>query len=107
MLLAPYLSIPKMAQLDFPYFPSQLLVLDRFENFKKIGRVHVPLLIVNGSRDEVIPPSQGIELYNFASEPRQFYSIPDRGHNDAFDDFAPLSIDWLDRVAAKNSIKAD
>ena len=49
MLLAPYLSIPKMAQVDYPFLPVDLMVLDRFENFKKIGSVHDPVLIVNGT----------------------------------------------------------
>ena len=106
MLLAPYLSIAKMAQLDFPWFPAQVLVLDRYESFKKISGVHAPLLIVNGTRDEVIPSSQGKDLFNLANEPRKFYSIPNRGHNDAFDDFAPLSIDWLNKIAAAYDRKA-
>jgi fermentation-respiration switch protein FrsA (DUF1100 family) len=53
---------------------------------------------VNGARDDIIPPSQGLELYSLANEPKEFHSLPDRGHNDAFDDFTPLSLDWLGRV---------
>jgi hypothetical protein len=97
MLLAPYLSIPKMAQVSFPFFPSSLLALDRFDNEKKIGGLHTPLLIVNGSRDEVVPDSQGKELYSMANDPKEFHSLPGRGHNDSFDDFVPLSLDWLQR----------
>jgi hypothetical protein len=95
MLLAPYLSIPKMAQVDFPFFPSTLLALDRFDNEKKVPNIHVPLLVVNGSSDQVIPASQGKKLYSLANEPKEFRSLPDRGHNDAFDEFAPLSLKWM------------
>lgn len=98
MLLAPYLSIPKIARIDFPFFPSSILALDRFDNEKKIKNVHAPLLVVNGSNDRVIPPSQGRKLYSLANEPKEFHSLPDRGHNDAFDAFAPLSLDWIQRV---------
>jgi fermentation-respiration switch protein FrsA (DUF1100 family) len=100
MLLAPYLSIPKMAQKDFPFFPSSFLALDRFDNEKKIKNIHTPLLIVNGSIDQVVPPSQGNELYSLANEPKEFHSLQDRGHNDAFGEFAPLSLDWLERVSS-------
>ncbi len=98
MLLAPYLSIPKLARIDFPFFPSSILALDRFDNEKKIESIHTPLLVVNGSNDQVIPPSQGRELYSLANEPKEFRSIPDRGHNDAFEEFTPLSLNWIERL---------
>ena len=98
MLLAPYLSIPKMARADFPFFPSGYLALDRFDNEKKIKSIHAPLLIVNGSADQVIPPSHGRDLYSLANEPKEFHSLPGRGHNDAFDEFAPISLDWMNKL---------
>jgi fermentation-respiration switch protein FrsA (DUF1100 family) len=100
MLLAPYVSMPKVAQAHFSIFPVGILVLDRFENAKKIGSIHEPILIVNGSRDDVVLPAQGRELYNLANEPKELHTLPNRGHNDLFDDFAPLSLDWIDRACA-------
>lgn len=101
MLLAPYLSIPKIARIHYSFFPASYLTLDRFDNEKKIGKIHVPVLIVNGAQDEVIPPSQGRELYSLANEPREFHSLPGRGHNDAFDEFTPLSMDWIGRACKR------
>ncbi|MGA2349257.1 MAG: alpha/beta hydrolase [Terracidiphilus sp.] len=98
MLLAPYSSIAELAQITFPYFPAKFIALDRFDNFKKMSHIHTPILIINGVRDQVIPPSEGKDLYNLANEPRQFYSLPGRGHNDAFDDAAVLALDWADRL---------
>ena len=95
MLLAPYLSIPKVARDSFPFFPSSLLALDRFDNEKKIKRIHAPLLIGNGSADTLVPPSQGEKLYSLANDPKEFHSLPGAGHNDAFDAFTPLSLIWL------------
>lgn len=102
MLLAPYLSIPKLAQVDFPFFPSTYLALDRFENERKIKYIRTPLLIVNGSEDQVIPTSHGRILYSLADQPKEFHSLPGRGHNDAFDEFAPLSMEWIERVCRVN-----
>ncbi len=98
MLLAPYLSIPKAAQAQYPFLPASLLALDRYDSEKKIALVRAPLLIANGAQDGVIPPSQGSKLYSLANEPKEFHSIPGRGHNDAFGEFAPVSLDWLGRV---------
>jgi fermentation-respiration switch protein FrsA (DUF1100 family) len=102
VLLAPFLSIPEAAQVHYPFLPARLLVLDRYENFKKIKNVHVPLLIVNGARDQVIPPSQGKQLFDLSNDPRQFHSLPDHGHNDLFDDFAPIGLEWVNRLRANN-----
>lgn len=99
MLLAPYQSIPKLAQPEFPFLPVGLLALDRFDNEKKIASVHVATLIANGSEDQVIPPAHGIKLFASANEPKEFQSIPGRGHNDAFDDFAPLSLRWMEQTS--------
>ena len=98
VLLAPFLSVGEMAQHEYPIFPAKLIVLDRFENDKKMGRIHAPLLIVNGTDDQVIPPMQGEQLYKMANEPRQFISLPGHGHNDLFDDAAPLILNWAGRL---------
>jgi uncharacterized protein len=101
ILLAPYLSIAKMAQAQYPIFPVKYIVLDRFENFKKMKNIHLPVLIVNGTADQVIPPAQGKELYDLANEPRRFYSIQGDGHNDLFHDAAPISMDWVSGLPGK------
>jgi len=64
--------------------------------------LHAPVLIVNGAGDQIIPPSEGRELYALANEPRQFYSLPGRGHNDCFDDFAIIGLEWIKRLRAIN-----
>lgn len=107
MLLSPYLSIPKVARVHYSFFPANYLALDRFDNEKKIGKIHVPVLIVNGDKDEIIPPAQGRELYSLANQPREFHSLAGRGHNDAFDEFAPLSIDWVGRACRGRGIRHD
>ena len=101
MLLAPFLSIPRLASIHFPFLPSSLLVLDRFDNESKIGNIHSPLLIAVGNQDQVVPPSHGSRLYELANQPKEFHSFPGRGHNDAFDQFAPVSINWIARLLAQ------
>jgi uncharacterized protein len=101
MLLSPYLSIPKVAQNHYPFLPATLLALDRFDSEKKIRAVRAPLLIANGALDQVVPPFQGSELYSLANQPKEFRSFPDKGHNDAFQDFATLSLDWLQKVCSR------
>ena len=98
MLLAPFLSIPKLATIHFPFFPLSYLALDRFDNERKISKIHSPLLIGNGDHDQVVPPSHGARLCALANQPKEFHSLPGQDHNDAFDQFALVSIDWIARV---------
>lgn len=102
VLLAPYTSVAKMAQVEYPYIPAKYLVLDRFESDEKIGKLHLPVLIANGTDDQIIPPSQGKHLYDLANEPKEFRSIPGRGHNDAFNDFVPIALAWANGLHSTN-----
>ena len=105
ILLAPYLSIAKMAQVRFPIFPSEWMTVDRYENFKKIPDIHVPILMANGTRDGIIPPSQGQELFALANEPKQFWSVADGGHNDLFQSsFVGVSLKWLQELSTSKTI---
>jgi fermentation-respiration switch protein FrsA (DUF1100 family) len=64
--------------------------------------IHVFVLIVNDARDQVIPTSEGKQLYDLANKPRQFYLISGRGHNDCFDDFAMIGLDWVKGILTTN-----
>lgn len=55
---------------------------DAFNNSSKIGALRAPLLILHGTRDEVVPFGLGQELYHQAPWPKQFVAIENAGHND-------------------------
>jgi abhydrolase domain-containing protein 17 len=59
-----------------------LLPLDKFNNLAKIKKVHVPILIIHGTKDEVIPFWHGRELCEAANLPKYHYWIEGAGHND-------------------------
>ena len=102
ILFAPYLSIAKVAQIHFPIFPADYLTKDRYENFGKISDIHMPVLMANGDRDTVIPPSQGKQLFALANEPKQFISVPEAGHNDLFESsLVYASLKWLEQLQVK------
>jgi fermentation-respiration switch protein FrsA (DUF1100 family) len=65
------------------YFP--ILLLDRFRNIDKIKSVQVPILVIHGTVDEVIPFHHGKSLYAAANQPKQFVEIAGAGHNNLSD----------------------
>jgi len=83
VLEAPFTSVPDMAAVVLPFFP-RAFVRTRYDNLAKIGRLRVPLLVLHGDRDEVVPFAQGRRLFEAAPEPKRFFAIPGASHNDTY-----------------------
>lgn len=56
----------------------------KYDSFSKIKRIKVPLLMLHGNRDEVVPFESGCTLYKAANQPKQFCLIEGAGHNDTY-----------------------
>jgi fermentation-respiration switch protein FrsA (DUF1100 family) len=59
-----------------------LLPFDRFPNLKRLAAVRCPILVIHGTRDLVVPASQGRQLFSAAAEPKQALWVEGAGHND-------------------------
>lgn len=62
-------------------FPLGWIVTQNFNSITKIKSLEVPLLIVHGTDDEVIPVMMADELFATAPEPKQLVIIPQGMHN--------------------------
>ena len=80
VLEAPFTSAADVAGTLVPLIGP--LLIRSFNSRGKIGRVHVPLLILHGDRDGVIPLRLGQDLYAAANEPKTFWLVEGAGHND-------------------------
>jgi len=79
-----FTSIREMARrvLRIPLF--EYAVKSRFDSATKIAAVRAPILVIHGTRDEVIPFSMGRRLFEAAPEPKQFFTVEGAGHDDVF-----------------------
>lgn len=59
-----------------------LLPWDKFRNIDKIRSIHVPVLVIQGDRDMVVPPSHGRRIFAAANEPKYSLWVAGAGHND-------------------------
>jgi fermentation-respiration switch protein FrsA (DUF1100 family) len=84
VLEAPYTSITAMAALQFSFLPVNLMLSDRYDSLSRIAEVRAPILIFRGERDEIVPPALGCELFEAAREPKEFWAVPEAGHNDLY-----------------------
>jgi uncharacterized protein len=84
ILEAPYTSIADVASLLslFRLVPVRWLIRDQFRSDQRIARVTVPLLIMHGSRDAVIPIALGERMFALAHRPKQFVRFDGGGHDD-------------------------
>jgi fermentation-respiration switch protein FrsA (DUF1100 family) len=98
ILDAPYTSILELAVAQFPWLPVSLLLKDRYESSKYIGDVHVPIFILHGEADEIVPIEMGRRLFKAANEPKEMKTIPGGGHviHDG-PSFAYVN-GWIDRL---------
>jgi len=74
ILESPFTSMIDMGKKYYPFLPVNLLLKDKFESFKKINNIFVPVLIVHGKVDKIVPYKMGKKMYELANEPKFFYS---------------------------------
>lgn len=86
ILDAPYTSIVDIAAQAYPFLPVRLFLIDRYDTRKYIAGVKVPLLILHGERDGVVPVAMGRELARLAHEPKRLVVFPNGGHSDLYVD---------------------
>lgn len=86
VLESPFTSAPELGRKFYPLLPDFLFerLEHRFDSLSKIGRVRVPLLVIHGERDEIVPVGMGRRLYEAAPGPKEWYAIPHAGHNDTY-----------------------
>ncbi len=85
VLEAPYTSIADIAAERYWFAPVRRLIRDPFDTRSRLPGVTVPVLIVHGTEDAVIPIAHGETLFALAREPKRFVRLPGANHSDLFD----------------------
>ena len=70
ILETPFTSMIDAAKIFYPYIPVNLLLKDKFENYKKIKNINSPILVMHGEVDQIVPFSMGKKIYELANEPK-------------------------------------
>lgn len=80
ILDAPYTSTADVAKGLFWYLPVALLMRDQFRSIDRIGDVRIPLLVMHGDQDSVIPIALSEHLFGAANEPKRYLRLAGVGH---------------------------
>ncbi len=82
ILESPYCSITQLGKEKMPYLLPGLLLKYQFNNLEKAPRIKVPVLILHGTDDSLIPVEHGQKLYSAITSQKTLILIPGGHHND-------------------------
>jgi uncharacterized protein len=85
VLEAPFTSVVDVGRQVWWFLPLRLIMTDQYRTIDRIGSVRVPLLILHGARDSLIPVTQARQIYAAANEPKSLAILRRGAHNDLFD----------------------
>jgi hypothetical protein len=60
------------------------LISARFPLDERLPRVSMPVLVIHGDRDDIIPIEMGRRVFAAAREPKSFYVIEGADHNNTY-----------------------
>ncbi len=94
-LISGFASFDRVAHEHYPYVPTRLLVLDRYDNLAKLSAIACPILLLHGTTDTVASVDNSKALAR-AQPAATLLIVPGAGHELAFLDVAQFRIlQWL------------
>jgi uncharacterized protein len=84
-LFSPYTSLDDLARHAMPVLPTGAILKHHFRNEAKIKSLDLPILIVHGRRDSIIPHRMSDQLARAAVKARVTKIDVDTDHNDLFE----------------------
>ena len=84
VLRSPFPSVAAIGRHHYPYLPVvEALVWDRYPLERQLAEsVRVPLMVVVGERDEIVPPELSRRVYDAAADPKHLVEVTAAHHND-------------------------
>ncbi|HEX5511801.1 MAG TPA: alpha/beta hydrolase [Actinomycetales bacterium] len=83
LLRSPFTALADVAGHHYPGVPAGLLLRDRFEVRTNVSTLHVPVTVVYGDRDSIVPPDQSRRVAEAAPNPAKVVVVEGADHNDA------------------------
>ena len=90
-------------------YPLSWLVSDRHSPVRSVAEISpIPLLIMHGDRDPIVPVGDGRRLFDAAREPKQLWIVPGGGHIQAFQHqgYRDRFVAWLEQVLSAPPVES-
>lgn len=102
LLRSPFTSLVDTAKVHYPFLPVSWLLRDRFTVTERIAGLQVPLTVVYGTADTIVPPEQSAAVADTAPTLHERLVLDGVGHNDPEMFGAPIADAVLRLPAAPN-----
>jgi uncharacterized protein len=103
VLRSPFTSLAAVGQHHHPFLPVGLLLKDEFPVGNQVAQLEVPVSVVYGSTDSVVPPEHSREVADSAAVLRRLVEVTGADHNDARLVYGPkvvgAVVDLADHIA--------
>ena len=86
ILETPFTSMVNAAKQFYPYIPINILLKDKYENEKKIRNINIPIIVMHGEEDTIVPFSMGKKIFEIANEPKYSYFTKYDNHMMEYDE---------------------
>lgn len=83
ILRSPFSSLAAIGRTHYPWLPVRWLLRDQFASIEHIAGLEVPLLVIAGDADRIIPLSDTQRLFHAARSPKHLVIVEGADHNDA------------------------
>ena len=97
VLRSPFTRLADVGRYHYPYLPVRALLLDRFPVVDYVAKVRVPVTVVYGGADTVVPPEQSRAVAVAAQG--KAVEVPGADHNDSVLLDGPQVIDAIVSMA--------
>jgi pimeloyl-ACP methyl ester carboxylesterase len=77
-----FTNVRDMARVLHPRLPMHWVATNQFRSVEKVRAIRMPKLFIHGTADETVPYVLGHQLFQEASSPKAFYTVPGAGHHD-------------------------
>lgn len=83
ILESTFTSVGEIARKVVPFLPTTKILKNKFDTLAKIRQIRIPVLVIHGLQDELIPYENGEKIFTTANKPKYFYPV-NAGHNDLY-----------------------
>ena len=105
VLESPFTSAADVARRMYFGLPVGIFMSVKLDNIGRVGELKMPLLVIHGVRDGVIPFGMGKKVYDAASMPKTFLPIANGDHSDCYyvggEEYWSAWKDLLDQVGVQ------
>lgn len=98
VLRSPFTALADVGAVHYPFLPVRLLLRDRFPVTEHVAGITVPVAVVAGPADEIVPVTQSRAVAESARA--TYVEVPGALHNDPVLTHGPPVVDAVVRVSA-------